>query len=343
MYKLIKPTYDNTIYENESTENAGIDEILQLKFTEDEGVSRIILQFDNIDETAEEYYLKLYTAENHRMPYKYTIEVSPLTQIWDVGLGRSNNTPITTIDSTWVNSTNDDIWTTGSLSGSFMETTYVDGGGSWYNDYTVSQSFSYGDNTDIKLNITSIVDLWNTGSIDNNGLIIKIQDETVDFGEFNFYSLETHTIYQPQIKQAYDDSVFNEGNLTPLLPKPQGYVINIPNLKKQFVKDTDIFLRIQARDNNPIQNYSNENTFLNFKYLPSTTYYSIIDAHTNEVLIDFDTTYTKISCNSEYGNYIKINTNNFNVERWYKIIFMITWYDQDVDIVDNDFIFKIIK
>jgi hypothetical protein len=44
--------------------------------------------------------------------------------------------------------------------------------------------------------------------------------------------------------------------------------------------------------------------FRSNKYLPSSSYYSVVDVKTGETIIPFDTTYTKISCDatSNYAN-----------------------------------------
>jgi len=54
------------------------------------------------------------------------------------------------------------------------------------------------------------------------------------------------------------------------------------------------------------------------KYLPSSSYYSIIDAHTAETVVPFDTGSTKISCDAN-GNFFKLWMNGFQPERYYKV------------------------
>ena len=52
------------------------------------------------------------------------------------------------------------------------------------------------------------------------------------------------------------------------------------------------------------------------KYLPSTTYYQVKDAITEEVIVPFNDNYTKVSCDSN-GNFFKIDLSNFEINRDY--------------------------
>jgi hypothetical protein len=54
-------------------------------------------------------------------------------------------------------------------------------------------------------------------------------------------------------------------------------------------------------------------------YLPTASYWSIVDLDTNEVVIDFDSTYTKISADST-SNYFDVYMNGLEPERYYKIL-----------------------
>ena len=73
-------------------------------------------------------------------------------------------------------------------------------GGSWYTGSVVTQSFSY-TLEDINLDVTEFVKKWNSGSIGNNGFILKFPNnkelDTIDYGTIKMFSKETNTIYQP--------------------------------------------------------------------------------------------------------------------------------------------------
>jgi hypothetical protein len=95
------------------------------------------------------------------------------------------------------------------------------GGGVWYNkqmclDLSTTSSdiectFKFTKNfSDVKVDITRIVEYWLDGSIDNNGLVIKYKNEdNGDAGNVKFYSSDTNTIYYPFLQISYDDYFFN--------------------------------------------------------------------------------------------------------------------------------------
>jgi hypothetical protein len=62
---------------------------------------------------------------------------------------------------------------------------------------------------------------------------------------------------------------------------------------------------------------------------------------TNEYVIDFDTNYTKISCDSK-GNYFDLWMNGLQPERNYKILIQ-TQISGSVIIEDNHYNFKVIN
>ena len=60
-----------------------------------------------------------------------------------------------------------------------------------------------------------------------------------------------------------------------------------------------------------------------------------------ENIIDFDPTFTKISCDSD-GSFFDLYLTNFEPERYYRILISSSLDGSDV-IVDNDNVFKVIK
>ena len=113
--------------------------------------------------------------------------------------------------------------------------------------------------------------------------------------------------------------------------------------------------------------------YLNWKYLPEESYWAIQDYKTEEMIVDFDRTYTKISADYT-GNYFNVYMKGLQPERSYKILIKVriyyttygplalydsddaiynalsTYTDAELDalpyqevVVDNDLIFKIIR
>ena len=65
------------------------------------------------------------------------------------------------------------------------------------------------------------------------------------------------------------------------------------------------------------------------------------DAETDEVLIPFDTEYTKLSADSD-GMYFDLFMEGLQPERYYKLMFRVDNND-GINIYDEDFYFKVIR
>ena len=120
---------DATIYEgtaasgdvNKAYQNTGIDEILEIrKIISSSGtpatyLSRALIYFD-IDWTkikaGSEWdaaaYLNLYAISANSIPMSYTIAAHPISESWNMGLGRAGNTPYNLEQVSWKIGSN--IW-----------------------------------------------------------------------------------------------------------------------------------------------------------------------------------------------------------------------------------------
>ncbi len=69
-----------------------------------------------------------------------------------------------------------------------------------------------------------------------------------------------------------------------------------------------------------------------------------MDAQTEDVVIPFSDTYTKVSCDSE-GNYFNLWLDGLQPERYYKFVFKVEnrVYSGQVELFDNNYIFKVIR
>ena len=75
--------------------------------------------------------------------------------------------------------------------------------------------------------------------------------------------------------------------------------------------------------------------------LPSQSYYAIKDLDTNEFVIDFDTEFTQISCDSN-GSYFTIYMNGLEPERYYEILIQTT-VDGNTIVKDDQYYFKVVN
>ena len=77
------------------------------------------------------------------------------------------------------------------------------------------------------------------------------------------------------------------------------------------------------------------------KHLPSTTYYAIRDAATDEYIIPFDNIYNKVSCDTT-SNFIYVDMNSFMPERYYRIeLKVIDGFTEEY--IDDQIYFKVVR
>jgi len=210
---------------------------------------------------------------------------------------------------------------------------------------TENESFSYRP-TDINMDVTGAVKTWISGSgnvsVDNNGFLIKFSDadeaDGTKTGIIKFFSRETHTIYVPRLTMYWDNSTFTTGSLSSV--NLESYLTY--SKTKPSYKDTEITkIRIYARDKFPQKSPSNLFPLETVRHLPTTTYYAIRDAATDEYIIPFDNIYNKVSCDST-SNFIHVDMNSFMPERYYRIELKIEDGFME-DYIDDEIYFKVVR
>ena len=113
------------------------------------------------------------------------------------------------------------------------------------------------------------------------------------------------------------------------------------NNKGVYTNDEKVKIRVTGRNKYPSKTYATQSATLNVNFLNTSSYYSIRDAHSNEVIVPFDTSYTKISCDGS-GNYFNFWMNSLQPERHYRFVFRVDTEGGNVRrIFDNKFIFKV--
>ena len=210
---------------------------------------------------------------------------------------------------------------------------------------TENESFSYRP-TDINMDVTGAIKTWISGSgnvsVDNNGFLIKFSEadeaDGTKTGIIKFFSRETHTIYVPRLTMYWDNSSFTTGSLSSV--NLESYLTY--SKTKPAYKDTEITkIRIYARDKFPQKSPSNLFPLKTVKYLPTTTYYAIRDAATDEYIIPFDNIYNKVSCDST-SNFIHVDMNSFMPERYYRIELKIEDGFME-EYIDDEIYFKVVR
>lgn len=337
VYKIF-PEKDTFISSYRSSQNFGRDEMLEVFRSANDistnlDTTRALVQFSNtsiqniitntISGSAYSASLRLYLA-NATLPSNYTIFGHRITTAWDMGLGKAADVPITTTGCTWVSP-----WTT--TGGDYDLTAY-------------SQSFNYIDNKDINMNITSLVNYWYSNPATNYGVLLKqsssIENNTVlSFGT-KYFSMDTHTIYPPQIELKWDDSSYTT-TLSPITSSD--FVAVISNLKSEIPENTTYIFKLKVRDRFPARAFTTTSVYLVPKALPVTTYWALKDAKTEEVIIDFDNKFTKVSCDNT-GNYFKIYMDGLEPERYYQIVIKTILSNGETIIIEDPLnYFKLIR
>jgi hypothetical protein len=358
-YYFLTASKDASVYLQQPDQNCGLDEVLEVSkvyYGNIKDVSRALLKFDvsnfssslsNGSVGFEEATLIMRETESEELPLDFSINIYPVSESWEMGNGTRFD-DISTSGVTWNYREGDSSlrWVSvinnglpvfaGTSTGSFAGR-----GGVWYSDLSGSQNFSY-QSKDITANITSIVQSWLSGSIDNEGLIVKhtnaVEEDTNDYGILKFFSKETNTIHQPKVRIGWDDVSFTTGSLTELTSEE--IKVGIKNFKKEYRVNTTPKLRVVGRDLYPIKTFSSTAQYGISKFLPTTSYYQIRDYHSDDVIVPFSD-YTKLSCDSA-GNYFNLNLSNWEVDRVYKIEFKVTINGVD-NFFDEDYTFSVIS
>ena len=377
MFRIFYPESDATVYESVDTTNTGLDEILEIgKRLGTDGStlqkSRALIKFDmtEITDVVSKYatninsckfVLQLYTSTAKNLPAQFTIDARMVAQPWTNGTGYLSSNPVVSNGIQWatpyaswsLDSQTGNLWISSSqqidLDTSGIRVSGSGAGGSWLystgsTSFSSSYNFSY-QTTDLSLDVSNLIIKWisgsNSQSIANNGFLLKFSnaDEADDAvtGYIDFFSKETHTIYVPKLTMYWDDTAYSSSLSAADL---ESYTV-FTKLKSQY-KDTEIIkMRIYTRDKYPQKSPTNLFPTQTVKRLPATTYYSVLDAATDEVIIPYDDIYTKVSCDNT-SNYIYIDMNGFMPERYYRLQFKIEdgFTEQ---YIDDDVYFKVVR
>ena len=372
MFRIFYAEKDATLYESAPDANTGIDELLEIgKRLDFEGEtllkSRAIIKFDmnEINTSLTKYgktvndckfILNLYTSHAKNLPADYTIFSKLVGENWINGTGFESNP--TTDGVSWnYPISSSALWISGSqnvqIGSSNLYISGSGGGGNYLyrsgsgntSGLITSESFSYR-TTDLSINVTDSVKIWLSGSdgyvIPNNGFLLQYSDaDEIDnsvSGYIRFFSRETHTIYVPRLTMYWDNSTFTTGSLSSVNTDSYTTYTQV----KPSYKDTEIAkIRIYGRDKYPQKSPTNLFPIQTAKHLPATTYYTVLDAATDETIIPYDDIYTKVSCDST-SNFIYLDLNGFMPERYYRLELKVVNGIEEQYITDQIY-FKVVR
>ena len=313
--------------------------------------------------------LKLFIAEAEGINTTTTLETYPIFGDWHNGSGQYQDSPVTTNGASWkyVQYSGSGIWLTGgynnyitgSYSGSISEGVANGVGGNWYtgssyttNELVATQSFDLRSDKDFNTPVTNIVEAWYSssalsvaGGIQTNGFIVKL-DSSQEFTnnqnlqpQFKFYSVDTNTIYPPCLEFGWDDFTYETGSLNEI--NTEDIFVSIDNNPGTFRNESINEFRLNVRPTYPARTYQTSSLYTSNNILPTSSYYAIKDLDTNEFVINFDSNFTKISCDDK-GNFFTIYMNGLEPERYYKILIK-TEVNGNVIVKDDNYYFKVIN
>jgi hypothetical protein len=370
MHKFYTASYDASVYLQQPTKNTGRDEIIEIGKFYYTGtiydIGRTLIKFDinSISSSIAsgeisgswKAYLNLKAAYSEGIPLDYTIYGNAVSQSWAMGQftkfdsGSTSSQLSASVQQgvSWRYRDGVSLWQANTIGGTAVFAPGTTGsanaeGGTWYTGSQASQSYSY-NMDDVHMDITGICNFWLSGSIQNNGIILRHglsnEQDSLDYGILKFFSKESNTIYQPNLEIVWNDSVINTGSLSPVTGYAEDdYKVVLTNLKSKYQSNTKVMIRVKGRDKYPLKSFSTTFEYNQSKYLPATTYYQLEDYITGEIIIPFDS-YSKVSCDST-SNYFILDLSSLPIFRTYKIKLKIV--DSNITtIIDDKLIFEII-
>ena len=379
VYKLF-PSKDASIYSFYPYMNAGIDPIIEIgnlniNFDPIPQVFRYLIKFDQseienvidnkINNVNFSSHLKTFIATAQGIVTDTNLEVYPVSGSWNNGTGTYLDSPFTTNGVSWKsrNFSGSGDWLTSDFS-SYVTSSWsgsISGGGNWFtgsNDpnhtnLTPTQTFDQRSKKDLDVDVSDIVKVWYSSSksiggftnIANEGFIVKWED-AVEFNTadaiqpiMQFYSVDTNTIYPPQLELRWDDQSFETGSLNEIAT--QDLFVALDNNPGVFYSESVNRFRLNVRPEYPVRTFRTASDYTENKYLNSSSLYAVQDLDTNEFVIDFDSNYTKISCD-ENGNYFDLYMNGLEPERYYKILIQTTISGSTI-VKDDKYYFKVVN
>lgn len=348
LYRIF-PTQDSTIYSQYPYKNTGRDELLEIGGFPSSGTgftARALIEFktEDIQEVLTDKAggsdfsasLKCFLNFASEIPTSFKVESHVLTRAWGEGLGKLGDNPESKGGCSWTASDSGINWS--SAGGDYVGTN---------SGVIVSASKTLDKTTpyDLDLNVTNAVTEWTKdgSTLANNGLLLKVEDTYENFTSasirLKYYSSDTNTIYPPYLELKWDDFNHDSGSLPTLTDSDA--VITLKNNKGKYADEGKVRFRVNSRPNYPTRTFTTSSAYTVNYALPTASYWGLRDEFTEEMIVDFDTTFTKLSCDNK-SNYFDIYLDGLQPERFYKVLIKSEIDGTDV-VIDNDQIFKIVR
>lgn len=367
IYRLF-PESDAFISTRYPLANAGMDEILEVSSYRLLGVShthRTLVKFSTADiqdvvdnKVGSDNFsasLGLYLATATGMPTSYTLNCLPVYESWENGVGKFEDVASDTSGVCW---NFRQAYATGSWKDNqselpagvtFFTSSAHPAGGNWYTgsngvNLTATQTHGLRSDHDASFDVTNAVRLHYSSSIDNNGFIIKLQD-SLEFSatssrKLHYFGADTHTIYPPYLDIKWTDFTYSTSSLNSRVSTSDA-IISVKNNKGQYRNSGIQRFRVAARPKYPPRVFTTSSIYLTEYYLPKESYWGLLDENTEEMVVDFDNTFTQLSGDTQ-GNYFDVFMDGLEPERYYRILIKTT-LDSSTVIVSDPNIFKVVR
>lgn len=323
--------------------------------------------------------LRCFVSKTTGLELDTTIDVWAVSGSWDMGTGKYLDDPITTngVSWIWTDYSGSSKWnavTPGPNVTSSYNPLYAPvGGGTWYSQiYTdvlqpnaylsASQVYNYASDTDLNVDVTNMVNVWLTGSLSyyanayaqatntvstqtvtNDGFLVKQRLEFVNSNdvqpEIKYFSIDTNTIYPPQLELKWDDFTYSTGSLSVL--DTSEATLTLAENPGVFYSESINRFRVNARPQYPIRTWGTGSWYTINYALPTASYWALKDLDTNEYVVDFDSTYTKLSCDDS-GSYFDVYMNGLEPQRYYQILIKTELAGSTI-VFDDQYYFKVIN
>lgn len=331
MRRSFLPAKDASIYQEFSWKNTGHDEIIEVgKSSNGVDSIRSLLQFDitslsssiSSGDIAPDsiFELSLFIARADDLQLDQSIQLYEVSSSWREGSGyfyQNTNVPYTstrdpsggyieTDGTTWKSRQSGSLW--------FVT------GSDFYASLIASQSVA-DPVVDMKFDISTSVRRWISGTIANNGLTIKFPDssesDSSNIGNIRFFSRQTHTIYSPTLTAKWNDQIYTTGSIS--ASSATQVIVTPSTLSPKYRLGDIVRVDLSIRDKYPVKTFNTVfSAYAGNQRLPQTSYFSIVDAQSNTVIIPFDD-YSRINCDGTVS-YFKFSVEGMYPGRIYKVL-----------------------
>lgn len=347
MRKILTPTKDTTIYQAFKNNNAGLDEVLEIGKVIDtltgestgssayaSGSARTLLYFDlpttAVVPATASYFLNLKLANASNVKRNQTILIYQVSRSWDEGSGYFyQNVKNVEDGASWTKCTGTVSWSNA-------------GGDLLTNSTSQSISLTSYPLEDIRIDVTNILRPIVSQSLQSTFYGLAIQFPTTDEndktneGNIKVFSTQTHTIHQPTLEVVWNNQVFSTGSLVKI--PDLNVKVSPTNLRQTYTKGDVDKLTFVVRDQYPQRSFNSILRYKNKYYLPSSSYYSIVDVQSNTVVIPFDE-YSTINTDGN-SSYIELDTSPLYKGRFYKLKLKIVTGSYS-RVIDTETLFKV--